>query len=381
MIARHTPEFFKKSYRLLKYKNERRKFVREFAIRKKQDQQIRDYYNPSGEKLIVFIVPGGDPSTGKDKITGGTISIVSLCEETAAMKDIHGAQTIMCTINGDYLLLRHTMFENETRVYRFEQLADYFQQLQSVIFHIPEYLVSHFRATLNKKDTQWMGRMKQVHINVMNQNIRLMPEPAELNLLKDFASSMTITTAHQKYCTAEYRNLFGIPIHKFSVWISPEQYQFRQWQEKKNLLVVSPDAHPMKEEILQLIKSISGLEVRIIQNLTYKAYKELIAEAKWSLTFGEGLDGYLIEPVFSGAVGFAIYNEQFFTPDFKSFETLYDSAEEMRQKIVSDIQAMDNPVLFQGYQQKQFDLCAKYYSKEQYRKNIAAFYRKEYTYA
>lgn len=380
MINQHTSEILKKGYRLLKYKNERRRFVREFAIRKKQDEDIRAQYNAAEPKLIVFIIPGSDAATGKDKITGGTISIVSICEETATMKGIHGAQTIMCTLNGDYLLVKHAMFENDTKVYRFEQLPDYFTNLQSVLFHIPEYLVTYFSTTLRQKDTRWIADIENVHINVMNQNIRLMPEPTDLNILKDFAKSITITTAHQKYCTPQYRDHFGFPIHKFSVWISPEQYQFRNWKEKKNLLVVSPDPHPLKEDILDLFKSLPGLEVRIIQNLTYKAYKELIAEAKWSLTFGEGLDGYLIEPVFSGAVGFAVYNEQFFTPDFKSFDTLYDSAEEMRFKIISDIQAMDNPVSYQGYQKKQFDLCAKYYSKEQYRKNIAAFYKKEYTY-
>lgn len=367
-------------YRLFRYKNERNKFIREFGLRKTQNQLLRENYFPEVKKLIVFIIPGSDWATGKDKITGGTISIVSLCEETAALNDIHGAQTLMCTMNGDHLLIKHSMFENKTMVFRFEQLADYFTSLDSILFHLPEFMVSHFVKKLNQKDKIWLKRAADIHINVMNQNIRLMPEPAELGGLKNISTKVTITTAHQKYCTQYYREYFGVPLHKFSVWISPEQYHFKSWKEKKNLLVVSPDGHPLKEEIIQQLRSIPNLEIQVIQNLTYKAYKELIADAKWSLTFGEGLDGYLIEPVFSGAVGFAVFNEQFFTPDFKDLKTVFKSVEVLKAQICEKIAGLDNESDFEKYQEEQFNLCAKYYSMEQYRKNIAAFYKDEFTF-
>lgn len=306
---------------------------------------------------------------------------MSLCEETALLKDIHGAQTIMCTLNSDHLLLRHNMFENQTMVFRFEQLAIFFVNVKAVLFHLPEFMVTHFMHTLNIKDKAWINQMQEVHINVMNQNIRLMPEPAELAGLKQVGGKITITTAHQKYCTGFYRDYYGVPIHKFSVWISPEQYHFNKWQGKKDLLVVSPDEHPLKSEILTQLRAIPGLDVRIIQNLTYKAYKELIAEAKWSLTFGEGLDGYLLESVFSGAVGFAVYNEQFFTPDFKDLVTVFQSVEILKNKIIGSIEKLKREVDFEIYQQKQFALCAKYYSIETNKKNIENFYTREYTFS
>jgi len=67
----------------------------------------------------------------------------------------------------------------------------------------------------------------------------------------------------------------------------------------------------MKEAVLGELKQVAGLSVQIIRNLTYDQYKSLVSRAKWALTFGEGLDGYFIEPVFSGAIAFAVYNEQF----------------------------------------------------------------------
>jgi hypothetical protein len=378
-IGKYSPRVIKKLYRLARYKNERHKYLREAGLKKIQDKQIREQYDTEHTQLIVFLVPGSDWATGKEKITGGTISIVSICEQTAAMQDIHGAQTIMCTMNEDHLLLKHHLFANNTNVYRFEQLAAYFGKTTNVLIHLPEYMVEHFPGSLSGADLKWLKGMKQVHLNIMNQNIRLMPAPDKIQELKRLTNNITITTAHQKYCSLHYRNYFGVPIHKFSVWISPEQYHFVNWNEKENLLVVSPDAHPLKEAILEKLKTIQGLTVQIIQNLTYDQYKVLVSRAKWALTFGEGLDGYFIEPVFSGAIAFAVYNEEFFTPDFKDLPTVYSSYKLLKEKIEEDIKELDEQGRYFDCQQQQYALCARYYNMDQYKRNIEAFYKSEYT--
>jgi hypothetical protein len=378
-ISKYSPDFVKKIYRLARYKNERHKFLREPAIKRTQDKNIQQRYDPKNTNLIVFLIPGSDWATGKEKISGGTISIVSICEQTAAMQEIHGAQTIMCTMNGDHLLLKHHMFSNNTDVYRFEQLASFFVNTTKIIIHIPEFLVEHFPASLSGFELKWLKKMKHVHFNIMNQNVRLMPEPDKIEGLKKLVDKITITTAHQKYCSLQYRKYYGVPIHKLSVWISPEQYKYVNWSEKENLLVVSPDPHPMKASILELLQNIKGLKVQIIQNLTYEQYKLLVSRAKWALTFGEGLDGYFIEPVFSGAVAFAVYNEEFFTPDFKGIGTVYDSFEKMHERIVTDIGALDEFERYSIYQKQQFNLCALYYNIKEYQKNIALFYKGMYT--
>lgn len=371
--------FLTEAYRFVKYKNQRKKVFREVGIRKAQDDSIKRCYKPDQTKLIVFIVPESDWATGRDKISGGTMSIVSICQETAIMEDIHGAQTILCTPGGGHLFLKHEMFQNNTHVFRFEQLVDYFRGTREILIHIPEFMVDGFPASLSKRDVAWFQGLDKVHINILNQNIRLMPKIEEIETLRAFAGKLTISTAHQKYCSDHYRGHFGLPIHKLSVWISPEQYRFRNWADKENLLVVSPDPNPQKEDILRMLESIPGLKVQIIRNLTYTQYKELISRAKWSLTFGEGLDGYFIEPVFSGAIGFAVYNELFFTPDFKELPTVYGSYEELIRRIGQDIRDLDREDSFVGCQQQEFTLCARYYSYDQYRKNIQAFYKGAYT--
>jgi hypothetical protein len=207
-----------------------------------------------------------------------------------------------------------------------------------------------------------------------------MPTADTIRKLRQASTTLTTTTAHDRYCNDSYRKQWDIPIHKFSVWISPEKYIFAKYPEKENLIVISPDHHPSRDSIVNRLQNVPELKTQTIQNLSYDEYKATIAKAKWTLTFGEGLDGYLIEPIFSGAIGFAVYNEEFFTTDFKELSTIYGSYEVLGNKIVNDIRFFDEESRYNVYQKKQFDICASHYSHEVYVKNIIAFYNKEYTF-
>lgn len=379
-IRSFIPNFIKPLIRFLVYEQERRKVFRERKIKALQDTQLKQL-DSTASRLILFLIPGADYDTGTETISGGIISIVSLCEESAKLREVHGAEVLLCTFPGQHLLAKHTQFKNESAVFRFDQLPDYFSVAEEVLVHIPEYLVGRFVMLTRNGEFNWLRNLKSVHINILNQNIRLMPLPEELLELKLCSNKRTITTAHQQYCTQYYRDLYKLPLHKFSVWMSPEKYLFKAFEEKSELIVVSPDPHPLKEELLKKISEQAQLKVLIIQNLTYERYKEVIAEARWALTFGEGLDGYFIEPVFSGAIGFGVFNSDFFTSDFKELTTIYPSLEQLSESIIEDIFRLRDEKKFNAYQRKQFDLCAKHYSKEVYERNILEFYQGRYTYA
>ena len=377
-IVDKLPSYIKTPLGFIKSPRMRKRIFAERKIKKQQDKAI-GHFDPAAKKLVVFLVPGADMATGTDKISGGILSIVSLCQESAAMKDIHQAEVIMCTMRNEHLLFRHSQFVNHTDVFRYSQLSKYFTAAQEVIFHLPEFVCEYFLRHLTGADKNWIAGLRHVHLNILNQNIRLMPSREVIQRLEKLASKVTATTAHQKYCNERYRQEQGIPLHKFSVWISPEKYTFRDYAEKENLIVVSPDTSPMKQAVLDKLSTIPGLTVQIIQNLTYEKYKETIAGAKWALTFGEGLDGYIIEPIFSGAIGFAVYNEEFFTPDFETLPTIYASYEQLLDRIRDDIRRLDNEDNFVAYQKEQFALCARYYSYETYLANIKAFYKGQYS--
>jgi hypothetical protein len=146
-------------------------------------------------------------------------------------------------------------------------------------------------------------------------------------------------------------------------------------------MIVSPDRCTRKSEILQMIqREFPQLGIKIIRNLTYEEYKEIISYAKWALTFGEGLDGYFVEPVFSGAISFSVYRPEFFTKEFQLLRTVYVSYDVLKEKICSDIRELDDAIKYEVYQRQQFELCANEYNHANYVKNLELFYRGKYTY-
>lgn len=286
----------------------------------------------------------------------------------------------MCTIPGDPLLLKYTWFKNGNNLYGFSQVLSYFQNLQSLILHVPEYAIVKFLRNISFKDKLRLKKIKEVHINLMIQNIDYLPPVQNIEGLRKLGR-LTCTTAHEAYSNPDLRKELNIPLHKLSVFMSPEKYDRKSYMEKENLMVVSPDSHPRKSEALGLIaKQLPELKLQVIRNLSYDEYKKTISRAKWALTFGEGLDGYFIETIFSGGISFSTYNSRFFTEDFKPLRTVYDNYDVLVQKICSDIRDLDNETAFADYQNEQFDLCHKHYDHKKYIENLESFYKGDYTY-
>jgi hypothetical protein len=305
------------------------------------------------------------------------MSISSIYEETKKLKHIHGAETIMCTIPGDPLLLGYTKFPNQNYIFRFSQVLACFQNLESVMIHI-EYWIAQFLRNITVQDIQRLRKIRNVNFNMMIQNIDYLASIDDVAGLKKLGK-LTCTTAHERYSTHELSQRFECPLYKFSVSVSPEKYTRKAYSEKENLMIVSPDIHPRKVEVLNLIASrFPNLRLQIIKNVTYEKYKEIISRAKWALTFGEGLDGYFVETIFSGGISFSAYNPKFFTEDFRSLSTVYDDYDALVQKICSDISLLDNEANYAKYQNKQYELCHKYYDHKQYVRNLSSFYEKEY---
>ena len=348
--------------------------VRQFKIRTEQDKLLAQNYPSNIERLIIFLTPG------HDAVSGGILSISSIYDESRKIKNIHGCEVIMCTIPGDPRLLQYTKFSNRNCIYGFSQVISYFQKLRSLLIHIPEYCITQFLENLSTQDIMLLTNTGDVHINIMIQNIQLLESKGQIEKLGKLGK-LTCTTDDEQYSTPELRNMLGFPLHKLHHYVSPEQYNRKTYTEKQNLMIVSPDYHPRKAEILSLLsKAFPDLRIRIIQNLTYEEYKRIISLAKWSLTFGEGLDNYFVETIFSGGIGYAVYNTAFFTEDFKSLKTVYDSYDTLIEKICSDIRELDNEIAHTKYNNEQYELCSRYYNYKEYVANLTLFYRGKYTY-
>ncbi|MCJ7633443.1 hypothetical protein MUP77_13780, partial [Candidatus Bathyarchaeota archaeon] len=347
---------------------------RDYRTKLSQREMLARNYSVRAKQLIIFLVPG------HDLVNGGILSISSIYEETKKMKDVHSSDVVMCTIPGDPPLLKYTKFKNDNFICDFSDVLLFFRDLESLTIHIPEYCISQFLRRLTSYDCLRLKKVRRILSNVLLQNIDALPSPESIEGLKRFGN-VTFTTAHERYTTLALRKKLGVPLHKLSVHVSPEKYDRREYTEKEDLMIVSEDWHPKKERVLSLLmRSFPKLRIQIVKNITYEEYKDAISRAKWALTFGEGLDGYFVETVFSGGISFSVYNSRFFTEDFRSLRTVYDNYDVLIQKICSDISDLDNKITHAKYQNEQFELCHKYYDHKQYIKNIESFYKGEYTY-
>ncbi len=344
--------------------------------KEQRDKILKENYPPDTKKLIVFLIPG------YDIVNGGILSIYSIYKETKKLKSIHNAETIICTIPGDPDLIRHTKFHNKDYIYKFSQILSYFSNLKELMIHIPLHVID--RVTIEFLNNYYfkLKKIKKIHFNIMLQNIEALPQNYKeiFRKLKKMGF-LTCTTAHDQYSTLEVREKLGIPLHRLSTYVSPEWYNKKDYKEKEDIMIVSPDSHFMKMKILNLIQTaLPNLDIHIINNLHYEDYKKLISRAKWSLTFGEGLDGYFVETIFSGGISFAVYNPNFFTADFKKLRTVYHSYEELVKNICYDLKELDNEAKFSKYQNQQYFMCKAYYNYNRYLENLRMFYEHKYTF-
>lgn len=324
------------------------------------------------KRMIIFLTPGYDFTAG------GVMAIAAMYHETVALGDIHGATVRMCTVPGEPPLFRYTWFENRDHLLALEAVLKRCDSLDFLLLHIPEYEVNKVLDWLSRSPELLRG-IRDIQLNVLLFNIDLV-QGQNVKGLSRFGR-VTCTTAHAAYSNLETREALGVTLHRLLICKGSEFYSPTGYQDKDPLLVVSPDAHPLKEEVLGRIAQASPkLKIQVIQNLSYKDYENLIRHAKWSLTFGEGLDGFFVEPTFSGAVAFAVYNDRFFTPVFAELETVYPSWEVLMDRIASDIERLDEPMAYNRCRQQSYDLLSEHLQTDRFRENLRTFYRGEYTF-
>lgn len=350
----------------------RRNPIKQIKIKKTQKELLLKHYNPKKSKLIIFLSPG------KNTVNGGILSITSLFNETKRLLK-NDYEILMCTLPGDPLLLNYTKFKNDVILFPFKESIIYFDEIEEIIIHIPEYGVKKFLENVPKKVTSKLME-SNLTINILLQNIDYMSSKYSINQLKKMGE-VTCTTAHERYSNQELRDTLGIPIHKLSVFITPEDYKKTDFEDKENIMIVSPDKHQDKFTIIKkLEQELPEIKLEIIENYTYEDYKNLITRSKWAITFGEGLDGYFLETIFSGGISFSVYNPKFFTDDFKSLKTVYSSYRELEEKIVNDLKYLNNKNKYDNYQCEQYLMCCKYYSYNKYIENLECYYKADYTF-
>lgn len=346
------------------------KTYRERKIVERQKHILNEYQGDLS-RVIIFL------TSGNDKVNGGVMSIISLADETEKLHHVHNSAVFVCSAPGQPPLLRFTRFKNSRVLVDFRSLLSRLKPGKQVLIHIPELYVSSYVA-FSSELSQYIKNL-DIDYNIMLQNIDLIPTLDDVNLLKQMGS-VSITTAHKAYSNKLTENALGCPLWLFSVWVSPEKYERRKFADKKNIIIVSPDSHPNKELLLKALKNaLSEYEFITIKRMSYENYKSLIASAKFALTFGEGLDGYFVETVFSGGIGCAVYNNRFFTENYANLPCIFNSWEQLVTELPKEIKKLAIKSDYYDYHNLQFTQLAADYSFEQYIANLERFYKERFT--
>jgi hypothetical protein len=333
------------------------------------------------KKLILFFFP-----TEVDSISGGVLSICAIFNIVKELEPLHKSNVVasfLPKIKGKDCT--YSQFENSIVVFNLSEIMDEFRDLESLEIHIPDIYINLFTENNKKYNSfyKWMKRIPEVKINFLNQNDMLMPDLHYIDQIRKITHNLTMTVAHEKYASQEKRNYYGVPIHLFSPWTTPSPFVITPFEQKENYIILSPDLIDKdlyktdigREDVINKLKlELPHYQLVTIQNMKYNDYRKIISRAKFALTFGEGLDAYFGEPIFSGSVSFAVYNEVFFTEQFKHLPTVYESFEVLLRKIVEDIKYYDDKVAYEQYQQVQIQILNKIYSLERLQDNIKQYY-------
>lgn len=324
--------------------------------------------------LVVFLVPP------EQFIGGGIISIFSLCRETREVVP-DSTHVVISTYPGTPTYGKNTSFENDEVVYDFKTVIKEHPRLNSLIIHIPEYSVEAVVHGLNNF-RPFLESAKSLQLNVLNQNIKMMPDQFVAASLFTFTQNVTQTTAHIRYTNQELADTYRIPTHLFSVRIDPSQYVHKSFEEKENIVLFSPDEHPLRQKLIDTVKQQTDFEVIELHDLTFEEYKAIIALAKFTVTFGEGMDGYFIESAYSDSIGFAAYNEDYF-PDkaYLELPNVYPDYETMVARFIRDIKKLaTDGEAYRSANHQTAKLLNKIYGVHFFKENVRRFYKHDYSF-
>lgn len=296
---------------------------------------VQNQYNltplQAAAKIIVFLVPNDA------EISGGLLSIFQFVNFTREIEK--NAVCIISTIPGKYTYEKMILFKNSEQIYRWEQVITSCHQCSELILHVPEYFASFFYGFLSRRDLAVLRALPKLRINILNQNIDYMPSRESLYSLYSLTSDVSQSAGFERYANQDVCDKFGMPLYFVPSYINLDDCVVKEFSEKKKLILFSNDQHSDKKRILSRIQDeFIDYEIREISGLTYAKFLELIAQARFVISFGEGFDGYYIQPYYAKSIGISVYNDRFF-PDSAmcDFPFVYSSFEEMYEKVCDDI--------------------------------------------
>lgn len=325
--------------------------------------------------LIVFLIPS------EDRVTGGRLQIFSLHRLSKGI--FHDTETSvqMCWVPGEGKdRCRVSSHKNDVTVCDFWDVISRAPANCELLLHLPEYAAQDL--VQDQIGLDWLtrrSRQSRVRINILNQNIDSMVNRRFIALLQNRGCDVTITAAPSHWASPQEQERMGTPIHWLPTWYYADEAKWQPYGSKQNLLIASPDPCPHRDAVLGAIGAeMPELEIRIIRSIPFEEYTELERNAKWSISFGEGCDGYFYGPAMRGGISFAVHNETFTGWDVEDWQTLYSSYQEMAKHIVSDMRDLEDATKYERYSKRLRERFSKYRSLKALEDQLELFYQECY---
>ncbi len=329
----------------------------------------------NSRKIAVFVVPE------HDAMSGGIFSFFSIADHARKMRRLHGYDVLVMTRANPLGLtyVRVSAFRNSETVLRLEQLR-LFAEVSELQIHIPEYATVDFVRYLSPDLVKYLLRRDCVHINIMNQNIRMMPESEGFRDLRRISSTIGQSVSHRASFTQELADRYNLPTLLLPAYTDLSHYPVLGVEQKEKIIIYSNDDARYRRAVLKRLEQLDDYKLVKIQDMTFDVYMDLATRCKFSVSFGEGFDGYVAQPMYQGGIGFALYNDEFFpNASYKKFENFFETEEEMIEQIVPTIRRLEADR--QRYVALNKALRAKWdalYSYDDYVARILKLMRKEY---
>ena len=308
-----------------------------FALAARMQDQYFSSDLRDAEKVLVILV------SEQEGISGGVFSFFSIANQLRRLNMRHGYKVLVmsCPSPSGQTYFRNRFFTNNENVFRFEQITE-LRKVKNLYIHIPEYFAAHFLGRLEKTVVDFLKQVPDLCLNIFNQNIDLMPDQATIEELRDLSSSISQSTAHHSYSTQAVCDRFNLPLITLPAYTDLSAYPKSAFEDKEDLIIYSPDICAQKEDILTRIATeFPHYKLVEIKGINFDRFMELATRCRFSITFGEGFDGYLAQPIHQGGMGLAIYNDRFFpSNDLAALGNIFRSEDDMLARICSVIRTL-----------------------------------------
>ena len=132
----------------------------------------------------------------------------------------------------------------------------------------------------------------------------------------------------------------------------------------------------MRRQVEQILrKSLPDYDFKVVRKMPYREYRQLCSDARFALTFGEGLDGCYVESIFSGAISATVFNDRFLTEKYRALPFVYSNWSQLLQDLPGDLRILEDEQAYGAAQRALFDVAAGDYQSDEYIGNLLRFYR------